>query len=146
MENSQRGDSSAEKEAAAGDAEPERQELPSRSGTSRILRAGYSLVRIHLDIAQNEAARDQQRMLRGLVCLGVAGVFLVLLLISGQALVVALLRDAGVKLSFALLAVVLADVIFGLLLFALGRRALRAPVLPQTRAVIRRTLSALLEP
>jgi hypothetical protein len=152
VENSQRAYSQVEPETArasgtarAGDTE-ERFEQPLRNGTDRVLRAGYSLLRIHFEIAQHEAARDQQRMLRGMFCLGVAAVFLVLLLFSGQALVVALLRDAGLKLSFALLAVVLVDVIFGLLLFVVGRRALRAPMLPQTRAVLRRTLSALLDP
>jgi hypothetical protein len=125
---------------------PEGQPEIGRSGSSRLSRALYSLLRIHVEVAQREAARDQRRLFYGFIFFMIGGLFLLLMLFLGQALGVVLLRDAGLTLGEALGVVTGADLVLGLLLFWLGRRTLRGPVLKETRAVLSATLSALLDP
>jgi hypothetical protein len=112
----------------------------------RLLHAAGSLLRIHLDVAQQEASRDQQRLLRGVVCLTIGGSILLLTLVLLQFVAVGLLSRVGLSLLAALGIVTGVDLICGLLLVVVGRRALKEPVLPQTRAVLARTLAALRSP
>lgn len=116
------------------------------AASSRLLGVATSLLRIHFDIAEAEATAEKGRLLRGLVCLLLAGFFLLLGLLFGQALGLFLLRAAGLSWPGAICAAGGADLTIGLVFALAGRRALRSPALPQTRALLRRTLSALLSP
>jgi hypothetical protein len=118
----------------------------SRSNSSRLFGVAGSLLRIHYEIAEREAQADQKRLVRGVVCFAIAFFLLLLTLLVAQALLVITLRELGVKLLWALVITAGADALFGLSFLLLGRRMLKAPVLPQTRALLRRTLSALLSP
>lgn len=123
------------------DAEPKPRPRTGR----RLLGVAYSLLQIHVEIAQREVERDQQRLARGLLFMALAVFLLFLTLIVAQALGVGLLHAVGLSWTWSLAGVAGADLIFCLLLFWLGRRALRAPVLPETRALLRRTATALLD-
>lgn len=128
--------------------EPQYRAYSSGSGSSagRLFGIARGLLQIHVDIAKREAAADQARLVRGVVFLTLALFLLLLVLLVGQALGAWLLHAAGLSWTWALAGVAGGDLILSLLLFALGRRALRAPVLPETRALLRRTAAALLDP
>ena len=105
-----------------------------------------SLLRIHYEIAGREMQADQNRLIRGIVFFGVAFFLLLLTLLVAQALLVIALRELGVPILWALVITAGADALFGLVCLLLGRQAMKAPVMPQTRALLRRTLTALLTP
>lgn len=127
--------------------EPQYRSYSSGSGSAgRLFGIARGLLQIHVDIAKREAAADQARLARGLVLLTLALFLLLLVLFVGQALGAWLLHAAGLSWTWALAGVAGGDLILSLLLFVLGRRALRAPVLPETRALLRRTAAALLDP
>lgn len=119
---------------------------PPRSNGSRLFGVASSLLRIHYEIAEREAQADQKRLVRGAAFLGIAFFLLLLTLLVAQALLVLTLREAGLKLLWALVVTAAADLLLGLSCLLVGRALLKAPVLPQTRALLRRTLSALLSP
>jgi hypothetical protein len=118
----------------------------SPSYRNRLLSATSSLLSVHLEVAKREATRDQQRLVRGLLLLLFGGLLFGLTLVLVQFLAVAALQRLGLSQLAALAAVTGADLATGLLLVALGRRALRGPILPQTRAVLQRTWAALRSP
>lgn len=132
--------SDAASATSQGEAQPEPREK------SRLFAIGKSLLTIHLELAEREANKEIQRLVRGFLCLAVALFFLLSTLCAIQVLGVCLLRNAGFTWVEALALLASAELTCALLLFCLARRALRAPVLPQTRAVLRRTLAALIEP
>lgn len=119
---------------------------PPRTSSSRLFGVASSLLRIHYEIAEREAQADQKRLVRGVAFFAVAFFLLLLTLLVAQALLVLGLRDAGIKLLWALVITAGADLFLGLICLLVGRSLLKAPVLPQTRALLRRTLSALLSP
>ena len=101
------------------DAEPKPRPRTGR----RLLGVAYSLLQIHVEIAQREVERDQQRLARGLLFMALAVFLLFLTLIVAQALGVGLLHAVGLSWTWSLAGVAGADLIFCLLLFWLGRRA-----------------------
>jgi hypothetical protein len=119
---------------------------PRRSDGSRLFGVASSLLRVHFEIAEREVQADQKRLTHGVAFLGVAFFLLLLTLLVAQALLVIGLREAGIELLWALAITAGADALLGLVCLLVGRRLLRAPVLPQTRALLRRTLAALLSP
>lgn len=132
---------SPETEAAADDDSPSD---PGRSTSSRFMRVASSLLQVHVQIAQREAAQDQARVVRGIVLLAVGGICLVTVLLLAQVVTLIALHElAGLRWLMAALAVAGGDLVVGLLLLLLGSRQLRTPVMPQTRALVRRTLTAL---
>lgn len=109
----------------------------------RLTSVLFGLLRVHVEIAQREAARDQQRLVSGIVSLIVAGFvgLLSLLLLEGLALCGLLLR---LRLPWALASLLGANLLVAGLLLLRARRALASPVMPETRALLRRTLGSLL--
>jgi len=109
----------------------------------RLLSVLMGLLRIHLEIAQREASRDRQRLFRGLAYLVVAGFMglLSLLIAEGLALSGLLLR---LRLPWALAVLLGGNLLVAMGLVLLARRALAGPILPETRALLRRTLGSLL--
>jgi uncharacterized membrane protein YqjE len=119
---------------------------PARSSVSRLTGIATSLLGIHVEIARREAERDQQRLIGGVVALGLGASLLLLSLLVVQVLCVFLLRAAGLTFPGALGVLALSDALFGLVCLIVGRSRLRGPVLPETRAMLRRTFRALLSP
>ncbi len=121
----------------------EEREPVSRDLSQRFMGVLLGLLRIHVEIAQREASRDQQRLLRGVVYLLVAGFVGLLSLLIGEGLVLCglLLR---LRLPWALATLLAGNLFFCAVLLLLSRRSLSGPVLPETRALLRRTLGSLL--
>jgi hypothetical protein len=109
----------------------------------RLMSLLLGLLRVHVEIARREATRDQQRLVRGVVYLVVSGFvgLLSLLLLEGLALCGLLMR---LRLPWALASLLGANLALSGLLLLLARRAFTPPVLPETRALLRRTLGSLL--
>ncbi len=125
-----------------------RDEAPSEgrgTGTMRrAARVGRAIVDMHVEIASREAARESRRVASG-VAMIVASALLF-------AIVVVMLHVAGTSFvhdryarSWATSALEMAaiDVAIGALLLAIGRRRLVAPLMPETRGMLRRTVEAL---
>jgi hypothetical protein len=116
---------------------------PTRIGTSRLFRVFTALLDVHLVTARAEIRRDQARIARGLLFLVLGVTLLATVALLLQVVGVSLLMRHGFTLLGAVLVTAGADVVLGAALLALGARALRRPVLPSTRALLKRTLSSL---
>jgi len=116
------------------------------SALRRVARVGKAIVAIHVEVASREVARDRKRLGSGVVLM-VGGVILLTLLLAmlDVAAACALHEQLGRGWAVSTLSVAGADLLMGLLLFAVGRRRLRGPLLPETRATLRRTLDAVWE-
>lgn len=117
-----------------------------RKRSGRLIGVASSLLRVHYEIAEREAAADRSRIVRGIVFFALSFFLLLLTLLVGQALLVCWLRARGLSDLAALGITAGADALLGLFCLLIGRAAMKAPVLPQTRAMVRRTMSALLSP
>ena len=123
------------------DAVPEPPPAPDLTG--RLLSVLSGLLRVHIQIAAREAARDQQRLIRGIVFLVLAGFVGLLALLIGEGLALWGLLQIPLRWSWALAALLLGNLLLAGLFALLGRSALAAPVMPETRALFRRTLGSL---
>jgi len=109
---------------------------------SRMLRLLGSLFAVHAEVAKQELSTDQNRVIKGLVLLtvGLASIAMVVLLLQG--VFVWLLVQRGLALGFALLAVAGGDLLVALVTILWARRCFQTPLLPKTRALVRRTIAA----
>ena len=114
-----------------------------RVAASRLFRVFTALLDVHLATARAEVRRDQARIVRGLFLLVLGATLLVTVALLLQVVGVSLLMRQGFSLLSAVLLTAGADVVLGAALIALGARALRRPVLPSTRALLKRTISSL---
>lgn len=117
-------------------------ELP--RGGSRLGRVAVSLLQVHAQIAKRELARDQGRLVAGAVLVALGALLVASVIVLLQVLAVTLLEAHGLSLSAAVLVMAAADATLGGLLLLLGARALRRPLMPETRSLVRRTLGALI--
>lgn len=115
-----------------------------RVWSSRLFRLLQHLFSVHAELAKQELARDQSRLVGGLVFLtvGLTSIAMVVLLLQGVA--VWLLVQRGLAVGLSLLFVSAGDLLLALICVLLARRAFQRPLLPQTRALIRRTISSVL--
>lgn len=134
-------ESSDDDAAATDDDDPD----PHRPA-SRIGRVAVSLLQVHAQIARQELARDQGRLLRGVIFVLIGSLLLATVIVLLQVIGVTLLTAAGLSLWAAVLAMAAVDAGLGGLLLLLGARALQRPVMPETRSLLRRTLGALTAP
>jgi len=134
-------ESSVDADAADDAADPD----PHRPA-SRIGRVAVSLLQVHAQIARQELARDQGRLLRGVIFVLIGSLLLATVIVLLQVIGVTLLTAAGLSLWAAVLAMAAVDAGLGGLLLLLGARALQRPVMPETRSLLRRTLGALTAP
>jgi len=134
-------ESSVDDAAATDDDDPD----PHRPA-SRIGRVAVSLLQVHAQIARQELARDQGRLLRGVIFVLIGSLLLATVIVLLQVIGVTLLTAAGLSLWAAVLAMAAVDAVLGGLLLLLGARALQRPVMPETRSLLRRTLGALTAP
>jgi len=119
-------------------------EDPVSSDLSRRLFALLTgLLRIHAQIAAAEARRDQARLVRGLISFVLAGFLGLLSLLLVEGLALWGLVQLPLRWPLALAALIGCNLTLAGLLALLGRQALRAPVMPETRALLRRTLRSL---
>lgn len=114
-----------------------------RVAASRLFRVFTALLDVHLVTARAEARRDQARIVRGLFLMVLGATLLVTVALLLQVVGVSLLMRQGFSLLVAVLLTAGADAVLGAALIALGARALRRPMLPTTRALLKRTLTSL---
>lgn len=126
------------------DSEREGSEPDSPDLSRRLISVVTGLLRVHVEIAQREAARDQRRIVRGVVYLLVAGFMGLLSLLLLEGLALSGLLALHLRWSWALLTLLGSNLFVVIVLLLSARRALRPPVLPETRALLRRTLGSLL--
>jgi len=117
-----------------------------RRPASRIGRVAVSLLQVHAQIARQELARDQGRLLRGVVFVLIGSLLLATVIVLLQVIGVTVLTARGLSLWAAVLVMAAGDAGLGGLLLLLGARALQQPVMPETRSLLRRTLGALTAP
>jgi uncharacterized membrane protein YqjE len=130
--------------AAVTSADAGNDEPPPSSDLSRRLFALLSgLLRIHIQIAANEARRDQARLLRAVFCFVVASFLGLMSLLLCEGLAFWALTQIPLRYPLALAALIGCNLLFAGLLALVGRSALRDPVMPETRALLRRTLRSL---
>ena len=128
------------------DADADTGESPPRRDSSRLARVAMSLLQVHAEIARRELAQDQGRLVRGAVFLLIGALLVATVLVLLQVIGVTLLQAHGLRLWAAVLLMAGVDALLGGLLLLLGARALRQPVMPETRSRLRRTLGALIAP
>ncbi len=116
--------------------------VPSISG--RMFRLLGGLFSVHAEIAKQELGRDRSRILGGIILLvvGLSCISMVILLLQG--VLVWLFMRLGIALGFALLIVAGIDLLFAGIAIALSQRALARPVMPETRALLRRTIDSVI--
>ncbi len=112
--------------------------------SGRIFRVLGGLLSVHADIAKQELSRDQSRILRGVILLVVGLSFVSMVVLLLQGVLVWLFMQRGLLLGWALLCVAGIDLLMAAASIWLARRALAQPVLPETRSLLRRTISSLL--
>jgi hypothetical protein len=108
------------------------------------VRIVLGLFSVHTEVAKQELSREQGRLLSGLLSLfiGLSCLSMLILLLQGVGIWFCLAR--GLSLGLALLIMAGVDLLLGGLFLLLARRALSRPLLPETRALVRRTITAIL--
>ncbi len=118
-----------------------------RAGTSlrRSLRAVMVLVDVHWDVAQQEAQREQRRLLNGLVLLGIGIGLLTAAAVLVQVIAVLGLRALGLPWLGACAVVAAGNALLGSSMVAIASHQLRGPYMVQTQARLARTTTMLLQ-
>lgn len=110
----------------------------------RALGTSKALVSVHLELAQEEAAKDAGRVAGGAIMLAVvAGLVGSSLLLVDVALVGLVMTRGGLELGPAALCVAAGHVVIALPLALLAMGRLKQPVLQKTRGRMKETVSAL---
>ncbi len=123
--------------------EEEQYRAPRGSG-SRLVRIVLGLFSVHAEVAKQELSREQGRLFSGLLFLFIGLTCLSMLILLLQGFGIWFLLGRGLSLGWALLSMAGVDLLLGGLFVLLARRALDRPLLPETRALARRTLTAIL--
>lgn len=111
---------------------------------SRLMSVAGALLTVHLEVAKHEVSEEQARIVRGIGLLIVSWMCLFTVILVFQAVSVLALRELfALRWIYCALITMGADLCMWLLLRGLGTRQLKAPVLPATRAMVRKTISAL---
>lgn len=110
----------------------------------RFGRVMAMLADMHMDIARQEASREQQRLMVGMTAIVAGGILIALGAVLLQAAGVLLIHSVF-RLSWLLSVVAVSglDLLFGLLCMAIGSRKLRGPYMRETRSRLARTTTAL---
>jgi hypothetical protein len=111
-----------------------------------LMRALGVLLGLHLQHAQQEASNDAGRLIAGIMLLG-AGLFFALLALAVAEAggVWAIHHSLRLDWLWSALVVAGANLLLALLLVVGARAKLRKPLLQQTRQLLRRTVSGLIE-
>lgn len=106
---------------------------------SRAFAAVELLASAHASRAKDEAGRDLSRIGTGAVLLVIGALFLMFTLLLADVLaVLVLVERAHLATYMAVLAVAGANLVLGLSCLLIGRARLKAPVLVETRATLKR--------
>lgn len=118
-----------------------------RAGTylRRSLRAIAVLVDVHWDVAQQEAQREQRRLVNGLVLLGIGVGLLTAAAVLVQVITVLGLRALGLPWLGACAVVATGNALLGGGIVAIASHQLRGPYMVQTQARLARTTTMLLQ-
>ena len=95
----------------------------------------------YFELAQREAKRDMLRFGIGVGMLAMSFVLTLTFVILLQALIIAWLAYYGIPPHVALTIIAVADLFLIVVLFFLGRSLVRAPILPQSRKILRDTVA-----
>ena len=117
---------------------------PAGNSGSRMIRLVSGLFSVHAEVARQELGREQGRRFAGLLLLILGLVCLSMLILLLQGFGIWILMQRGLGLGSALLVMSGIDGLIGIVAIQLARRALGKPLLPETRALVRRTISAVL--
>jgi len=109
-----------------------------------MIRLVSGLFSVHAEVARQELGREQGRLFAGLLLLFLGLVCLSMLILLLQGFGIWILMQRGLGLGSALLVMSGIDGLIGIVAIQLARRALGKPLLPETRALVRRTISAVL--
>lgn len=113
---------------------------------ARALKMVGTLFGLHLEYAQREAAKDASRLAAGLALLvaaaAVAGAGAIVL---SAAAIVALEQYTQLSWLGAILVVGAADAGLAMMLALVGRSRFKAPIMKETRGLVKRTVSSLRE-
>jgi hypothetical protein len=112
----------------------------------RLLKVVSKFLGVHLEYAQREAARDASRLAGGLVLLvcaaAIAGAGAIVL---SAAAIVALAQYTRLDWLGAILVVGAADAALAVLLGLAGKSRFKAPIMKETRGLVKRTVSSFRE-
>jgi uncharacterized membrane protein YqjE len=108
----------------------------------RVTRVARTLVSVHVEAATREAVRDRDRLLAGAVLAALGAFFVALLLVMLHIAALFALHRYGQPWLVSALAVAGGDLLAGLVCLMLARGRFRAPVLQETRALVRRTVES----
>lgn len=114
------------------------------SVAKRLLRLGGSLLHVHLLIAKQEVRKEQARLVGAVLMIFFGSILLLgMVLLAQVAAVVALHDYARLEWLWAVLITCGGDAVLGFAFWLIGAKQLRAPVLPQTRALAKQTFTSL---
>lgn len=109
----------------------------------RVLRLGAVMVDLHLNIAQREVMREQQRVVSGAMLLGLGSSFLMAFFILSQGVLVLWLYDTGRNWLLYAIALLGGNVLIGSLFAWLGLQSLKGPYMVETISQLSRTTAIL---
>ncbi len=133
--------------AAAEAVDEEASGAGERSESTLVGRAAGAAARFaegYFELAQREAKRDAMRFAIGVGMLVVAMVLTLASLVLLQAFIVALLHHFGLAPYLSLGILLGANIFLVLMLLLVGRSLVRAPLLPQSRKMLRETLDVVI--
>lgn len=111
-----------------------------------LIKALGTMLGVHIQYAQREAADDLGRVVGAVVLFVAAALFaLVALLVGHAALVFYLTKALAMDLLRATLWVFGGDLLVVALLALAGRARMKRPILEQTRTLVRRTVTSIVE-
>jgi len=116
------------------------------SSVLKMAKVAGGLIDVHVEIAKREVDRDRKRLTNAAVGILVGTLFLAMTIVLLEGVAVVAVHDRAHldwALSFLLVAGVNA-VVGGLLVYVASRR-MKAPVLPETRSLVKKTFAALTE-
>ena len=110
---------------------------------ARLVRVFLGLFSVHAEIAKREAERDRDRLLGGAMLVAIGALMLAVVLVLGHAAGLVALHDRGWRWLHAIFAVGGVDLFFGLVFVWAGLSRMRAPVMTETRTLLKRTVDAM---
>lgn len=111
--------------------------------SKRGLRLVAMLVDMHIDIAQREATREQRRITKASVLVGIGVTLITTGFVLIQVLLVLLALSAGQNWLLVILGLIGFDLLVGGFLAAVGAKKLRGPYMPETVGQLSRTTAIL---
>ncbi len=111
----------------------------------RSLQLVVRLVDLHLETAQREVAREQQRIIAAAIVLSIGATLLMTGFVLVQAFVVLFLYSRQQHWLATAIGLVSFDIVIGILLLFAGIRQLQGPYMTETIAQLTKTTSMLLE-